>query len=749
MATRELKIAEQDQSAAASRRTLVLPGATVFVASFCIMVLELVASRLIARHLGSSLYTWTSVIGVVLAGITLGNLAGGRIADRYPARRALGVLFLIAAAACVLTVVLNPLVGEWAWLWTLSWPSRVFTHVVLVFILPSTLLGTISPVVAKMALDEGLPTGHTVGNVYAWGAAGSIAGTFATGYFLISALGSMAVIWSVAGVLLVLGLGFSSGDWLSRFALVVFALAATLGWAPWPWARAAGAAISLRHDAEPNVVYERDTPYCYVAVKRTAADPETLSFYQDKLVHSRMIVGRLTDLQYDYERIHAAVTLRYRRDKQRLSTLFIGGGGYVLPRYLLEIAPGSRVDVVEIDPGVTAAAMAAFGLPRDTPINTYTLDARNYIDGLIRRQRRGEDGPRYDFIYEDAFNDYSVPYQLTTRELNDKIAEILADDGLYLVNLIDILDSGRFLGTYLHTLEQSFPHVEVIQQEGPAAMRKTFMVVASRVELRLQDLNLELPARDLDLALLTEEEKETLRRRAGPRVLTDDWAPVDNLMAPVARRSARDLHGQRVERAARELFDQGLYDQSIRKYRELLEVNPVSWAVTAHNQIAYMLAEQGKLDESVRRYREALAYNQRADYQEDVKHVHLSLGVALARTGRDQEARQHLSIALEGYRLEVQRKPRSLVALERLGDTYAALGRWDEAGRTFARALPFEPTKMENHLKVSQALEMLGRVGESIAVIDQAIAVMSRYGLAAEVDQLRQYRRMVVGRHSQ
>ncbi|MCP4661204.1 MAG: hypothetical protein GY856_37855 [bacterium] len=84
-----------------------------------------------------------------------------------------------------------------------------------------------------------------------------------------------------------------------------------------------------------------------------------------------------------------------------------------------------------------------------------------------------------------------------------------------------------------------------------------------------------------------------------------------------------------------------------------------------------------------------------------------------------------------------------------VGDTYAALGRWDEAGRTFARALPFEPTKMDNHLKVSQALEALGRVGESIAVIDQAIAVMSRYGLAAEVDQLRQYRRMVVGRHSQ
>ncbi len=713
------------------------------------MVLELVASRLIARHLGSSLFTWTSVIGVVLAGITLGNWAGGRIADRYPARRTLGVLFVVASAACVLTVMLNGLVGEWTWLWTLGWSSRVLLHVLLVFILPSALLGAVSPVVAKLALDQGLPTGRTVGNVYAWGAVGSIAGTFATGYFLISTLGSMAIIWSVAGVLLLLGLLFASGHWLSRLWLAGFAAAAALGWAPWDWARESGAAVLLRHDTEPGILYQKDTPYCYVAVKRTSAAPETLSFYQDKLVHSRMIVGRLDDLQYDYERIYAAITRRYGEGKERLSTLFIGGGGYVFPRYLLEHAPGSRVDVVEIDPGVTEAAMAAFGLPRDTPINIFTLDARNYVDGLLQQRRRGDEVPRYDFIYEDAFNDYSVPYQLTTRELNDKIAELLADDGVYLVNLIDILDSGLFLGTYLHTLEQSFPHVEVVQQEGPAAARKTFVVVASRAELRLHDLNLELPARDLRLALLTEEQKELLRRRAGRRVLTDDWAPVDNLMAPVARRTALDLLGQKLERTARELFEQGLYEESIPKYRELLDVAPATRATEAYNQIAFMLAERGELEASVATYREALAHNGRSDYREDVKHVHLSLGVALGRMDRRDEAQKHLAVALAAYRQEVQEKPRSLTALERLGDTYAAMGRWEEAGQTFARALPMEPTKMSNHLKVSQALEVQGRVGESLAAVDAAIAVMRRGGKTEEAEQLGQYRQMVMSRSSQ
>lgn len=117
----------------------------------------------------------------MLAGITLGNYIGGRMADRFPARKTLALLFAISSITCVVIIILNNTIGNWTWLWKLNWPMRIFTHVCLVFLLPSTLLGTISPVVAKMALDRGLPTGRTVGSIYAWGAAGSIAGTFAAG----------------------------------------------------------------------------------------------------------------------------------------------------------------------------------------------------------------------------------------------------------------------------------------------------------------------------------------------------------------------------------------------------------------------------------------------------------------------------------------------------------------------------------------------------------------------------------------
>jgi MFS family permease len=191
--------------------SIAVPSLTVFLSSACIMIIELVAGRLIARHVGSSLYTWTSVIGVVLAGITVGNYLGGRIADRFHPRKALALLFAISSTACLLTVLMNNLIGAWPFLWQFAWPVRIFTHVCSVFLIPSTMLGTISPVVAKMALDRGLPTGRTVGDIYAWGAAGSIVGTFFAGFYLIAAMGTIAIVCTISACLLLMAILYWAG----------------------------------------------------------------------------------------------------------------------------------------------------------------------------------------------------------------------------------------------------------------------------------------------------------------------------------------------------------------------------------------------------------------------------------------------------------------------------------------------------------------------------------------------------------
>jgi len=186
----------------------------VFVSSVCIMVVELCASRLIASYLGSSLYTWTSVIGVVLAGISVGNWLGGKLADRVEPRRALGWQFLVAGLSTLAILVLNPLAAQLSRAQpdAIPWQYWVMILVGVVFLLPAITLGTISPVTASLALRYSQKTGATVGNIYAWGALGSIVGTFLAGFWLIGNLGTHHILWITAGVLLVMGALVAGGQ---------------------------------------------------------------------------------------------------------------------------------------------------------------------------------------------------------------------------------------------------------------------------------------------------------------------------------------------------------------------------------------------------------------------------------------------------------------------------------------------------------------------------------------------------------
>lgn len=191
----------------------------VFVSSVCVMVLELTASRLIAKHVGSSLYTWTSVIGVVLAGITVGNFVGGWMSDRFNREKILGRLFLLASVASLSVLWLDQLAAGRTRPDDVDWPMWVFLTVAEMFFLPALALGTISPVVASIALDRSQYTGSTVGNVYAWGAFGSIVGTFLTGFWLIDVFGTRMIIGGTAGVLALLGVAVSSKQILFRTAV--------------------------------------------------------------------------------------------------------------------------------------------------------------------------------------------------------------------------------------------------------------------------------------------------------------------------------------------------------------------------------------------------------------------------------------------------------------------------------------------------------------------------------------------------
>jgi len=717
--------------------SILIPGATVFISSFCIMVLELVAARLIARHLGSSLYTWTAVIGIVLAGITIGNYLGGRIADRFRAKRALAVLFALASAACVLTIILNNVVGQWLWLWHFSWPMRVFSHVSLVFLIPSTLLGTISPVVAKMALDKGMPTGRTVGNIYACGAAGSIAGTFATGYYLILAMGTTAVVWAVGGVLLLLAILYWLRGWLLYLWAAIFIALMTMGMSPADWAEGTGAGLALREKPNPNIIYEEESQYCYIAVEYISKNPDRRAFMQDKLMHSDLVMDNILDLKYPYEQINAAVTRLLSRGRNKLSVLIIGGGGYVFPRYVEKIWPGSRIDVVEIDPGVTEAAMQAFGLERDTTINTFTMDARNYVNQLLEQEQTQGQQTKYDFIYEDALNDYSVPYQLTTKEFNDKIAQILTDNGIYMVELIDIFDVGLFIGAFINTLEQTFSHVYVVTEEELRSVRNVYVLIAANREVNFENLPLEKAAENLDLWILNDSEIEMLRNKANGIVLTDDYAPVENLLIPVVLESAMDLLAEEYLNQAEQLEREGKWNESISKYKDVISIDP-RLSMKAYNEIGMILVDRGDSREAVEAFKGAIEYNQKAEEKQSVSNINYNIGISLQRLG-DDESTVYLRKAIDGYREDLAKKPNSVKTVSRLGNALASVGDFDQATKYFQQAVDMNPNDVQNHSTLAQALVIQERYDEAIAGLKKAVTFMLRIGNEEDAVKLQEH----------
>ncbi len=493
------------------------PYLLVFLSSGCTMVIELVASRLVAPRIGVSLYTWTSVIGVILAGMSLGNYIGGRLADKWASPRLLGIVFALASLTTLTTLWLNNDLHQFKLPVGAPLMVWIVLYIAAVFMAPALALGCVSPIIVKLSLTSLQRTGSTVGKIYAWSSAGSIVGTFLTGFLLISRLGTKATIVVVAGLLILLAVWFlSDAPW--RRALL---------WAAVTLVLFAGALGLLWHGQFLRSECASETDYfCINVIEREIAGRPMRELVLDRLVHSYSDIEDPTNLTYGYEKTYAAVIQPLLTRKPNLDVFFIGGGGYTFPRYLEAVLPASRLTVAEIDPGVTETAYQALGLKRDTRIVTHNEDARQTLS------QRATPGA-YDVVFGDAFNDYSVPYHLTTREFDALVARALRDDGIYLANIIDGGQRGHFLRAFVRTLRGVLPYVAVIpsMSDWQESTRNTFVIVGSRQPLDLSYLSSEYQP-------VGEQELEAYLTLERPLVLTDDYVPVDNLLAPVVADSA-------------------------------------------------------------------------------------------------------------------------------------------------------------------------------------------------------------------
>src|SRR5216683_533072 len=470
----------------------------VFVSSCCTLILELVAGRILAPFIGVSLYTWTSIIGVVLAGISLGNYLGGRMADRWPYRQTLGVLLaagglasmailpLINIATAIPTAELidanNRLGGALPLDRATLLILRIVVITTLIFFPPSFILGMVSPVVIKLTLRDLAHSGGLVGKVYALSTLGSILGTFATGFVLVQVFGTRMIVLGVGLVLLLMAAVFGDLVRIGRAAAPLAAAVLLVGvLVPARNVRAYGCfggdattldcvqrSVKDGWDQATNTGCLHETAYYCIRVadQLGASDHQTVKeLVLDHLVHSYNSIEDPHFLEYGYIKVYAEIAdmLAQQAPNQAIRVLYVGGGGYTLPRHIEAAYPNARQEIMEIDPGVTQTVYEQLGVDRQsTNITTYNVDGRLMLNQLARTN-----AGQYDLIIGDAFNDLSIPYHLTTLEFDQQLKRLLKDDGFYLALVIDKLRGGKFMPAYTDTVLQVWPAAQVMADAEP------------------------------------------------------------------------------------------------------------------------------------------------------------------------------------------------------------------------------------------------------------------------------------------
>ncbi|GAA1733932.1 fused MFS/spermidine synthase [Aeromicrobium alkaliterrae] len=473
--------------------------ALVLYASAAVLVVELTALRLLAPYFGLSLETNTMVIGLALAAIAAGSWAGGWLADRQPADRLLAPALAISG----LTVAATPALMRAAA--AVDGTTLLLAAVVTIGV-PGALLSAVTPIVTKLRLTTLEETGAVVGSLSGISTVGAIAGTVLTGFVLISRVAVSTILMGLGVSLVVIAIAVLVANRRAR-AVPPLVLALVV---------AGAVTVAARGTCDVETTY-------HCAVLSTDAENVSLVTLElDGLRHSAVDLDDPTHLEFDYTQALAVVADQVLDASGAAApgVLHLGAGGMTLPRYLDATRPGTESTVVEVDGGVAELNRTELGpMPE---VNLVVDDARLVLDDL--------DPAQFELVIGDAFGGISPPWHLTTVEALTAIEATLQNDGAYVANVIDY-GPLSFAKAEVATTASVFDEVLVLSDAATLAGEDggNLLIVASQAPLDLDALVAGL--QDVGWDVLA---GQGLRDwSAGAPILTDDYAPVDQLITGV------------------------------------------------------------------------------------------------------------------------------------------------------------------------------------------------------------------------
>jgi spermidine synthase len=498
----------------------------MFMSGIMVMVLEMVGARLMAPHVGTSIIVWTSLIGVILAFLALGAWLGGRLADKKLSPRVLAAILAGAGLGVALTALIHPLLGEKVMEASPNLYVGAVFGSLLHFALPALLFGMTPPYIIRLSLANLASSGATVGRLYALSTAGSIVGTFLGGFVLISYFSSTDILFGTAAACGLLSLAASAKKNLPGIAVLLCGIGAAFGSASYDsW------------QAKQNILPTLETPYNTIRVFEGIAEGRRrvrLLQTDPGKIQSGMYLDDPIELYAEYTRDYAIGSALHPK---AVRVLMLGGGGYSVPKWLLAGRSGLdgaalKLDVVELDPGMTRLAREYFQLPDDPRMRVHHEDARRFLNTNTRR---------YDLIFVDVFNShYSVPFQMGTKEAAQALRRALAPGGIMIMNIISSYsgENGLLFRSIRAAMASAFPELHAFAVNYPDKLDMVQNIMLLALPEKRPDLAAAFAG---DAVHLSQRVQAMLHTRVTRAVMQDCPALTDNF-APVERYAQALLH---------------------------------------------------------------------------------------------------------------------------------------------------------------------------------------------------------------
>ncbi len=490
-----------------------------FTAGAVVMGLEIITSRILTPVFGSTIYTWGSLIGVVLSGLSLGYFLGGKVADDHPQfEKVCGITFSVGLFIVGIPFFASPVVD-----FTVAvLPGTQFTPLVATFLLlmlPSVLLGFVSPYVIKLGTNTLQRVGNISGNLYSVATIGSILGTFVTVFVLIPNLAVNQIIFGL-GIVLIAGSLIALKKAPKIIAVIIVAILVV------PWSSLSTNTIT--HNGV--LIYEQETSFSHLDITQFGSN---ISMYLDGMRHSSMNLNDPLDLVIDYtEYFHLGMMFNPSAE----NILFVGGGGFTGPKNFLTLYPDTKVDVIEIDPDVIEAAKTYFNLEEDSRLTVFNDDARKHLSTFDKK---------YDLIVLDAYATNYVPYHLMTDEFFEILEERLSPEGVVVSNFIGSIEgeNSQLFRAIYKTMKQTFPVLYIFPTENSPTNVQNIMIVSSNNPYEFDRITLLELAKNSPADYLVDELSkknhfyEGAIKTSDVPFLTDQLNPSEVLTNPLTNRS--------------------------------------------------------------------------------------------------------------------------------------------------------------------------------------------------------------------